>query len=399
MPKRITGHLEEKNGKWYAAVNHYDAEGKRKVKWHSLDLEAKKGTKKEAEARLNKLLDKFNTGDLYLQEAMTHAERERNRLANTLVEDYLPEWLEGHRGNITASTYKSYKAYIENRIAPFFHELHLTVKDVTGDEINEFYNTLRADGLKGTSCQRYHALLHEAFKHAMKRRIIPTNPVEQADRPKSQQFIGSYYNAEEIKNLLKITEDDELHLIIALTSHYGLRRSEVLGLKWSAIDFDTKMIFIRHKVLSEEDGPRGYDVMKTKSSYRSAPLSPFIEGLLRKEKEKQEEMKRVMRGGYCHDYDDYVNVDVIGRLYDPDYVSSHFDVVLKKHGLRKIRFHDLRHSCASILVANGVPMKMVQEFMGHSDMATTANIYSHIDAQSKLATAAVITSALAMDDE
>ena len=98
-------------------------------------------------------------------------------------------------------------------------------------------------------------------------------------------------------------------------------------------------------------------------------------------------------------YTDYVCVDALGKLYDPDFVTGHFGQLLKKHNLKKIRFHDLRHSCASILVANGVPMKMVQEFMGHSDMATTANIYSHIDAQSKLATAAVITSALAMDEE
>ena len=104
--KRITGHLEEKNGKWYAAVNHYDTDGKRRVKWHNLDLEAKKGSKKEAAERMQKLLD------------------------------------------------KNYERYIRNRMIPFFKPMELTVKEVTGDEINAFYQAMLKSGLKGATVQR-----------------------------------------------------------------------------------------------------------------------------------------------------------------------------------------------------------------------------------------------------
>ena len=396
--KRITGHLEEKNGKWYAAVNHYDAEGKRRVKWHNLDLEAKKGSKKEAAERMQKLLDKINAGEIYLAESMTHAERERNRIANSRVEDYLLEWLDNHRVNITKGTYTDYERYIRNRMIPFFKPMELTVKEVTGDEINAFYQAMLKSGLKGATVQRYHAVLHLAFKSAVKRKIIPTNPVDQADRPKSQQFIGSYYNADEIRQLLEAARGDELYIVIMMAAYYGLRRSEVLGLKWSAIDFVSKQVHVRHKVLDEDGGPEGYDVMKTKSSYRTLPLLPQIEEELLREKKRQEEMRAIMKNAYRKEYEEYICVDALGMLFRPSYVSSHFEVILKRNGLRKIRFHDLRHSVASLLLSNKVPMKMIQDWLGHSDMATTANIYSHIDSTSKLESAATIGRALGGDD-
>lgn len=393
--KKLTGHLEEKNGKWYAAVNHYTTDGKRKVKWYSLDLESRKGSKTEANHRLRALLEKLNTGNTYLTENMTHAERERHRVANMLVEDYLIEWLESHRGNVSKTTYEGYKTYIESKMIPFFKEMHIKVNEITGDEINSFYTSLRKMGLKGTSMQRYHSVLHLAFKTAMKRKIIPSNPVEQADRPKATQFIANFYNAEEIKELLECAKSDELYLIILLAVYYGLRRSEVIGLKWSAIDFYQKTISIRHKVVDEKNGPVGYDVMKTKSSYRTLPLLPFIEEALIAKRDECLEMQRVMGRSYRSEHREYVNVDALGRLYRPNYVTDHFGVILRQNNLRHIRFHDLRHSCASLLLANKIPMKMIQDWLGHSDMGTTSNIYSHLDANSKIDSANVIGAALA----
>ena len=392
--RRITGHLEEDKGKWYAAVNRYDTDGKRHVKWYNLDVEAKRGNKRKAEERLTELLEKLNRGTDYISESLTPAERERLRLSNSPVDEYLVEWLEDHKRNITTRTYEGYKSYIDQRIVPYFREKHILVKDMTGDNINAFYRYLTEQGLKGTSQQRYHSVLHLAFKTAVKRRIIPANPVDQADRPKSKPFISSYYNADEMKKLLEIAEKDELHLVILLTAYYGLRRSEVLGLKWSAIDFTDKKIAIRHKVLEESGEIHGYDVMKTKSSYRTLPLIPVVEEALRNQISFRDEMKKAFRKGYCTDYEEYICTDALGRLYRPDYVSEHFALLLKKNGLRHIRFHELRHSCASLLLAKKVPMKMIQEWLGHSDISTTSNIYSHLDAESKLESAGIIGAAL-----
>lgn len=393
--KRITGHLAERNNKWYAVINLYDANGKRKEKWQSLDLASGKGSKREADFRLHQLLEKFNSDDIYLQNNMSHAEKERSRVANMQVIDYLPEWLESHKPNISILTYTGYKTMIESRMIPYFKTLgDLKVKDITGDEINDYYFHIRKLGLKGTSAQRHHSLLHLAFKSAVKRRVIATNPVDQADRPKATQYIGKYYNASELKELLDKAENDPIYIVIILAAYFGLRRSEALGLKWSAVDFDNKTVSISHKVIKTDDGIVGMDVMKTKSSYRTLPLIPQVEDALLKEKAKQDEMQRIMRRGYCKKYTDYICVDAIGEIIKPDYVTNHFKILLRDNGLKQIRFHDLRHSCASLLLANGVPMKMIQDWLGHSDMGTTANIYSHIDSESKKASAIAIGSAL-----
>lgn len=166
--KRITGRLVTKNQKWYAVLNLYDTGGNRKQKWMNLDLDEKRGTKTEANYRLEKLLMQYNTGDLYLQDTMTHAERERNRIANMLVEDYLREWLEQHKPNISNSTYVNYKRMIDGRVTTFFKPMKLKVNEVTGDEVNVYYAEIRADGLKGTTAQTsHHAMLHRAFKQAV----------------------------------------------------------------------------------------------------------------------------------------------------------------------------------------------------------------------------------------
>ena len=399
--KRITGRLAERNGKWYAVINLYTAERKRKEKWCNLDLESKRGSKTEANHRLMEILSRYNQSDLYLLDCLSPAEREKRRLAAQTVDAYLTEWLEGYKYNLSVLTFNGYMAMVESRIAPYFKDLGLSLREITGDEINDFYAYLRGDGLSGSTAQRYHSLLHLAFKNAVKRRLIPSNPCDQADRPKAKQYIGSYYNTEEIKKLIDCLDGDPLRVVIILAAYYGLRRSEILGLKWSAIDWEEKKIYIRHKIIENKAGGthvEGYDVMKTKSSYRTTPLIPYIREVLLAEKAQQEKMRRAMRKAYGKKYLDYVCVDALGEILTPQYVTRHFKFILRHNGLKNIRFHDLRHSCASILLAHNVPMKMIQDWLGHSDMSTTADIYSHIDSTSKLASAEAMEAALAFDD-
>ena len=150
--KRITGRLTEKNKKWYAVINLYDTEGKRKEKWMGLNLDTTRGNKREAEYRLRQILDQYNTDDLYKRENMSHADKERSRVAHMQVADYLPEWLESHKVNVSETTYEGYKLMIQSRMVPFFRECgDLKVKDITGDEINDYYIRIRNDGLKGTT--------------------------------------------------------------------------------------------------------------------------------------------------------------------------------------------------------------------------------------------------------
>lgn len=397
--KRITGRLTEKNGKWYAIINLYTPEGKRKEKWQSLDLEAKRGSKTEANYRLSELLAKYNTGEIYLMDTMTRAEQERARIAGMQVQDYVQEWLDQYRNNISVLTYATYKNMVEAKIVPYFSQQKLTLSDLTGDDLNDYYNYLLDSGLKGITVQKQHALLHLAFKHAVKRRIIPSNPCDQANRPKAVKYIADYYNADKLKELLASLEGDPMRIVVILTVYYGLRRSEVLGLKWSAIDFAEKRIHIRHKIIDDKSSGhsviRGLDVMKSKSSFRSLPMIPYIEQELLKEKAKQEEMQRMLRRTYNREYIEYVCVDPVGNLIKPQYVTEHFKVILYKNGLDKIRFHDLRHSCASLMLANNEEMKKIQAWLGHSTITITADTYAHLDMASKVTSAEKISDSLA----
>lgn len=397
--KRITGRLTEKNGKWYAIINLYTPEGKRKEKWQSLDLEAKRGSKTEANYRLSELLAKYNTGEIYLMDTMTRAEQERARIAGMQVQDYVQEWLDQYRNNISVLTYATYKNMVEAKIVPYFSQKKLTLSDLTGDDLNDYYNYLLDSGLKGITVQKQHALLHLAFKHAVKRRIIPSNPCDQANRPKAVKYIADYYNADKLKELLASLEGDPMRIVVILTVYYGLRRSEVLGLKWSAIDFAEKRIHIRHKIIDDKSSGhsviRGLDVMKSKSSFRSLPMIPYIEQELLKEKAKQEEMQRMLRRTYNREYLEYVCVDPVGNLIKPQYVTEHFKVILYKNGLDKIRFHDLRHSCASLMLANNEEMKKIQAWLGHSTITITADTYAHLDIASKVTSAEKISDSLA----
>ena len=188
-----------------------------------------------------------------------------------------------------------------------------------------------------------------------------------------------------------------MSIVIHLAAYYGLRRSEVLGIRWSAIDFDKGTLSINHKVSEGiEDGKhRIYteDKLKTKSSFRTLPLIPAMRELLLEQKKKQEEYRKLFKRSYCTDYLDYVCVDEMGKLFHPNYVTGHFRLLLERYGLRKIRFHDLRHSCASLLLSQGIAMKQIQDWLGHSTFATTADIYSHLDFSSKQESAAAIAQA------
>ena len=202
---------------------------------------------------------------------------------------------------------------------------------------------------------------------------------------------------------MKVAKDDQLYVPITLASYYGLRRSEVIGVKWSNIDFDAKRINIWHKVMQEEkeDGGTqivGYDTMKNKSSRRTMPLIPAVEKILLEHKAKQEEYMKLFGNSYSKEYKDYVCVDPLGGIIKPNFVTDHFRHLLEEHGLKKIRFHDLRHTCASLLLANGISMKQIQDWLGHSDFSTTANIYAHLEYDTKLQSAEMMAKVIGYED-
>ena len=173
-------------------------------------------------------------------------------------------------------------------------------------------------------------------------------------------------------------------------------------MRWDAIDFERSTITIRHIVtVAKVDGKHEIiceDRAKTKFSLRSLPLVGNLKEKLLALQAQQSENKRICGNCYNRNYDGYVFVDAMGNIFNPRNVSDNFSKLLERHKLRHIRFHDLRHSCASLLLANDVPMKQIQEWLGHSDISTTANIYSHLDYKSKVNSANIMDNILSMPE-
>ena len=379
----VAGHLQEKKGYFYMVLSYNDAAGKRKTKWLSTGLPVK-GNKKKAEK-------------LLMETRKTFEPEEKPITDDILFSEFMLRWLEVVKPTIAVTTYSSYSNMVKKVIVPYFKEKEITLTELKATDIQTFYME-QLKRVKANSVIHYHANIHKALKYAVKIELIDSNPADKVERPKKDRFVGSFYDSDEVQRLFEAAKGTKLEIPIFLGAFYGLRRSEALGLKWNAIDFQNNTITIRHTVTScTIDGKRvqvAQDTTKTKSSMRTLPLVPVFKEKLIALKEQQKEYRRVC--GRCYDkrYLDYICVDEMGTLVSPQYLTTAFPKLLKRKGLRHIRYHDLRHSCASLLLANGVPMKQIQEWLGHSDFSTTANVYAHLDYNSKLSSADAMVNGL-----
>ena len=197
--------------------------------------------------------------------------------------------------------------------------------------------------------------------------------------PKGEIFVGDYYNKEELKKLIQMTKGKLLEFPVVMASYYGLRRSEIAGLKWSAVDFNYKTITIMHTaVYCPVDGKAQVicrDNTKTSKSMRTLPLMPIVEEMLLKMKAEQEERKKFFKS--CYNDSGYIYVIEDGTPVNPDYITKAFIKFIKANKLKHIRFHDLRHSCATLMRHEGVKLEDIQKWLGHSQISTTEKIYAH----------------------
>jgi integrase len=290
---------------------------------------------------------------------------------------------------------------VKSVIEPYFRKKAVTLQGLEARHIQQFYSE-KLKTVKPNSVIHYHAVIHQALKYAMKTDLVTQNVAMKVDRPKKNDYQPVFLDAEELQHIFEVVKGTKLELPVLVAAFYGLRRGEVCGLKWDAIDFERGTITIRHTVTSlQVDGKTkmyAQDSAKTKSSMRTLPLVGSFAEYFKEVKAAQEVNKKICGNCYNYEYDGYVFVDELGDLMRPDYLTSYFPQYIQKHGCKRMRFHDLRHSCASLLLANGVPLKQIQEWLGHSDFSTTANIYAHLDYTSKLSSAKAMVSGMALPE-
>lgn len=375
----MTGSLQIKKGRFYAVLNFKDEQGNRKPKWFPTGLE-ERGNKRKAQAVLDKLLAQHQ-GQNVLKDR-----------AQMLFSDYVLEWIELEKSRIEHTTWESYECYARRHIAPYFEALDLRVCDISAQYIKSYYDykanggrlDKKAGGMSSASIKNHSKVIKQVLDAAVLEELIPRNVAEHIPIPKSaiegSAERGVYLNAEEANTVLRAFQGHRLQPLIYTVLYYGLRRSEVLGLKWDAIDLEKNEMKIQHVVVKIRT-IEAKDRTKTKSSQATYDLLPEIKELFKKLFVQQDQFKRLCGKEY-QDHG-YVFCWDNGDPYRPDYITRSFQSQLKKSGLPCMRFHDLRHSCASILYDKGWGLKDIQEWLRHSNIETTGNIYTHISKSRK----------------
>jgi integrase len=196
--------------------------------------------------------------------------------------------------------------------------------------------------MTANTIKHYHANIHKALKYAVKMGYLTCNESEKTDRPKLDKYEATFYNSKELERLFSVFRGDRMEVVVLIAAYYGLRRSEIIGLRWDAIDFDNNTITIHAKAYNVYEGGKLVvkfeNKLKTKASHRTLPLIPYIADVLRAKKEQDEYLSTVLKSGYDHEYEDYICTDELGRLITPNYVTDHFANVIKKYKLERFVF-------------------------------------------------------------
>lgn len=308
-----------------------------------------RGTSKQAENFLIEKLNELNNGIFVDSKNMTFNE-------------YLDYWFnQCCLSQLKPSTYESYKRNIDKHIVSVLGSIKL--KNLKPLHLQSFYTNRLNLGLSKTSVKYLHRIIHRALNQAVKWQLISTNVSDNVDIPKPDKYIAQILNAYEVTKLLNAVKNTNIYLPVLLAISTGMRRGEVLGLTWKNVDIDNSIITITQAIVPTNNGIE-ITTPKTKNSIRRISIPETLKTVLAKYKKKSS----------C----EYVCSNEFNELIKPSYLNHKFKEILLDNNLPEIRFHDLRHSHASLLVSQGVQPKIISERLGHSNINITMDLYSHV---------------------
>ena len=324
------------------------------------------GTKKEAERAMHEFIRTIEKGYYVTNSKICIAE-------------WIDTWLEVYIvPNVSPTTLSRYEGMIKRYIKPIIGSIQ--VQQLNTLAVQAWVNGLKVSPVSGkemsaaTIKHTYH-ILKAAMDKAVLAGIIPCTPCSGIMLPKGRKKPAVVYDESQIKQLIAAAKGTEMELIIDIELCLGLRRGELLGLQWSDIDWNKNQIHIVHNRVVVKGKSVDKDP-KTETSRRTVDVPAQLIEKLRKHKNNC--LANRLRLGPAYTITDYVIVHPDGRPIYPEYVTQLFKKLQKKAGLPECRFHDLRHLCASIMLMQGVNVKVAQEHLGHKDITTTMNIYSHV---------------------
>ena len=395
--RKLTGSVQVKKDMYYVVLNTY-VEGKRKPTWIPTDIpvKTKVNEKRAGELLLQYLEEYSNKVDSpkqidSLQGKETVVTREITRVDATedcgkglMFTDLIYQWLENKKLDIDTSTWEAYEICVRTHLVPYFKALNLSVEEVTAWHIKKYYdfktNGGRMDGKPGglsyVAIKKHASVLRMVFAEAILMGLLAFNIAHGVPVPKSKTSSVNkstkrvLLTADEANRLIATANGHELKAAIFITICFGLRKSELLGLRWQAIDFDNNTLKINYtvvkmKTLIEKERT------KNASSEAVFELFPEAKRVLFEVKRQIEENEEAF--GKSYKKSDFVFVKPDGERYTPNTIYQLFAKFLRDQGLPHMRWHDLRHSCASVLYDRDWDMKAIQEWMRHSDASMTSH--------------------------
>lgn len=323
-----------------------------------------------------------------------------NEVEKILFLDYLKQSILRYKNRLQ---YRSFDSYMRNFavIEKYFITKNLYLQSIKPKHILDFYDYLSLErNVSNNTILHHHVLLRKVFKEAFLKKIILEDIMLHVPRPKIQKYISEVFTTDELNKFLEIIKGHKFELEFNLAIFYGLRKSEILSLKFSSIDYVDKTININSKITKNEKGELiSIKKMKNDSSMRFMPLINIIKKKIVERKKRIENDKKFFKNNYNKKWNDFICVDEEGKLINPDTLTRTFKRILKENDLKTLRFHDLRHSCATLLYKKGTSLKDIQKYLGHSNISTTANIYSHFDDSQKEKTINVIKNSLLIKEK
>ena len=315
----------------------------------------------------------------------------RKPAPGTYFVDFLKYWInEIIVKEVEETTWAGYQRNVIDHIIPYFEPLKLRMRDLRPAHIIKFVeDKVDHGGLKSGepltahSVRKFHANLKTALDYAVTNELIEVNPARMIKAPKVEQYEADYYSIEELAALWKAAIGTDIEPAIILATLYGFRRGEVCGLKWDMVDFRAKWIRVfKTRTQSKKEITKG---TKNKASKRTMPMLDFTYDYLLRLKERQDQQKAFMKDSWVNS--GYVVVYPDGKPPSISNFNKMLTRLLQKHGLRHIRFHDLRHSIATYLLEIGVPISDVSAWLGHGSVETTAKVYAHVTPGMRMNTA------------
>jgi integrase len=363
----MRGHIQKRYKKSWTIIldlGRDDLTGKRKQQSISV-----KGTKRDAEKRLAELLHQLDIGGYVKPSKLT-------------LTQYLEQWLKDYAEiNTAPRTYERYAELIRKHIEPALGSIPLV--SLQPHHIQAYYGKAlksgRRDhkgGLSAQTVHHIHRVLFAALKYATKHNIVGRNVAEAVDPPRAQRREMTTADADGVKRLLEAVKDTHYYPIFFTAVYTGLRRSELLGLPWGNVDLDMATLSVTDTIHYMKDGQVIIRQPKSRYSRRNVALPPALAIMLREHKAKQTEDKMAL--GLNLQDSDLVFSHPDGTPIRPDTVTRAFRLYAERVGLPTTRFHDLRHTHATLLLKQGVHPKIVSERLGHSGIAITLDTYSHV---------------------